>query len=111
METTDPRGTFGIFSSLTVQDLIFLDDLRSLEVPWIDQLVNSAASHEDVGRVWTQIRCWGLNNEDAEDLLGLAAFVPCLVNEVGRIRRLVRCLESYQTQGTKSRNGEFLPAE
>jgi hypothetical protein len=86
---------------MTVQDLIFLSDLRSLDMPWIDELVNSAASHEDVRRVWSHVRYWGLNDEDAEDVMGLSNFVPHLMREVGRIRKLVRCLESYQTQGTQ----------
>jgi hypothetical protein len=85
-------------SSMTVQDLIFLDDLRSLDMPWIDQLVNSAASHEEVRRVWTHVRCWGLNNEDADDLMCFSTFLPDLMTEVGRIRKLVRCIESYEAQ-------------
>ncbi|HXY27852.1 MAG TPA: hypothetical protein VEH82_06190, partial [Acidimicrobiales bacterium] len=78
---------------MTVRDLIFLDDLRSLELPWIDRLTASASSHEDVGRVWAIIRCWGPNNEDAEDLTGLAARVPHFSDEVEKIQKLIRLTE------------------
>jgi len=83
-------------SPMTVQDLIFLDDLKSLDVPWIDRLTASAASHEDVDRVWTIIRCWGPNNEDARDLADISARMPDFGDEVERILKLVRVTESYQ---------------
>jgi hypothetical protein len=83
--------------SLRVEDLIFLDDLRALGVPWIDRLIDRCASHEDVELVWALIRMGGPDDEDAGDVLELSAHMPQLEDEVQKILRVIRVLESYRS--------------
>ena len=76
---------------------MFLDDLRALGLPWIDRLVGPCASHDDVERVWTFIRMWGPDDEDAMDVLQLSAQLPYLTQEVERILSMMRHCENYRS--------------
>jgi hypothetical protein len=95
-EVTHYRGPANN-GSLRVEDVLFLDDLRALGVPWVDRLIDPCASTEDVERVWTLIRSWGPDHEDAEDVLHLSAHMPRLGHEALKIRRLIRICENYRS--------------
>jgi hypothetical protein len=84
-------------TSMRVEDLMFLDDLRALGIPWIDRLVGPCASHEDVERVWTLIRMWGPDYQDAMDVLRLSAQMPDLTLEVEKILCMIRLCENYRS--------------
>jgi hypothetical protein len=81
---------------MRVEDVIFLDDLRALAIPWIDRLVDPCTSREDVERVWTLIRMWGPDHADAEDLLQLSAQLPHLEQEVEKMLGMIRLCENYR---------------
>lgn len=83
--------------SLRVEDLIFLDDLGALGVPWIDRLIDRCTSHNEVEMVWTLIRMGGPDDEDACDVLELSALVPQLEQEAGKILAMVRVCENYRS--------------
>jgi hypothetical protein len=83
--------------SMRVEDLMFLDDLRALRIPWIDRLAGPCASHEDVEEVWTLVRMWGPDYEDAMDILRLSPGAPDLMREVEKILCLIRLCEGYRS--------------
>ena len=83
--------------SLRVEDLIFLDDLGALGVPWIDRLIDRCTSHEEVEMLWTLIRMAGPDDEDAHDVLELAAHMPHLEHEGGTILAMIRACENYRS--------------
>ena len=83
--------------SLRVEDLFFLDDLRALDVPWLDGLIDRCTSHRDVEMVWTLIRMGGPDHEDASDVLGLSASMPQLEDEAQKILGLIRVWEGYRS--------------
>ncbi len=95
-EVTQRRGPANS-GSLRVEDLIFLDDLRALGVPWIDRLLESCSSLEDVERVWTMIRMWGPDHEDACDLLDLSAQMPQLEHATQQALAMIRLCENYRS--------------
>ena len=82
--------------ALRVEDVIFLDDLRTLGIPWIDRLVGPCSSREDVETVWTLIRMWGPDHEDVKDTLELAAQLPHLEQEVEMMLGMIRLCENYR---------------
>ena len=82
--------------TMRVEDLIFLDDLRALGLPWIDRLVDPCTFREDVERVWTHIRMWGPDHEDAEDMLQLSVQRPHLEQEAEKMLRMIRLCENYR---------------
>ena len=75
---------------------MFLDDLRTLGIPWIDRLVGRCSSREDVEMVRILIRMWGPDHEDVKDMLELAVQLPHLVQEVERMLGMLRLCESYR---------------
>jgi hypothetical protein len=81
--------------AMRVEDVIFLDDLRAQGIPWIDRLVGPCTSREDVERLWTLIRIWGPDREDANDMVQLSARLPHLEQEVERVLRMIRLCENY----------------
>jgi hypothetical protein len=81
---------------MRVEDLIFLDDLRALGLPWIDRLVGPCTTRADVERVWTLIRMWGPDHEDAEDMLRLSAQLPQMQHEVDKTLAIIRLCENYR---------------
>ena len=81
---------------MRVEDVIFLDDLRALGFPWIDRLVDPCTSVEDVERVWTLIRMWGPDHEDAKDMLQLSAQLPHVEQEVQKMLDMIRLCENYR---------------
>jgi hypothetical protein len=86
--------------SMRVEDVMFLDDLRALGIAWIDRLVGSCSSRADVERVWTLIRVWGPDCEDAKDVLWLSGQLPHfeqphLEQEVEKMLGLIRLCENY----------------
>ena len=93
-EVTHHRGPANS-GSLRVEDLIFLDDLRALGVPWIDRLIDPCRSPEDVARVWTMIRMWGPDHEDVSDLLDLSAQMPQLEHAAQKTLAMIRLCENY----------------
>ena len=95
-EVTRRRGPANS-GSLRVEDLIFLDDLRALGVPWIDRLIEPCRSREDVERVWAMIRMWGPDHEDASDLLDLSAQMPQLEHATEKTLALIRLCENYRS--------------
>jgi hypothetical protein len=82
--------------AMRVEDVLFLDDLRALGIPWIDRLVGPCTSREDVERVWTLIRMWGPDHEDVKDMLQLSAQRPRLEQEVEKMLGVIRLCESYR---------------
>ena len=88
---TEPRTA----TSLRVEDLMFLDDLRALGIAWIDRLAGSCTSRTDVKRVWTLIRMWGPDLEDAKDILSLSGQLPRLEHDVEKTLSLVQLCENY----------------
>jgi hypothetical protein len=96
MEEVTQRSGRANSGSLRVEDLIFLDDLRALGVPWIDRLIEPCSSREDVERVWAQIRTWGPDHEDASDLLDLSAHMPQLVHAAEQALAMIRLCENYR---------------
>ena len=94
-QITDGRGQPNN-GSLRVEDLMFLDDLRALGVPWVDRLIDPCTSHEDVERVWVLIRMWGPDHEDAKDMLRLSAQLPHLEQEAEKMLRIIRLCKSYR---------------
>lgn len=84
-------------SSIRLEDLIFLDDLRALGILWIDELVSSCTSRSDVERVWTLIRMWGPDLEDAKDVLRLTGQLPRLEHQVEKTLSLVQLCENYRS--------------
>ncbi len=95
-EVTHYRGPANN-GSLRVEDLLFLDDLRALGVPWIDKLIDPCTSTEDVERVWTLIRLWGPDHEDADDVLHLSAQMPRLGHEALKILSMIRICDNYRS--------------
>jgi quercetin dioxygenase-like cupin family protein len=89
--STQPRIT-----ALRVEDVIFLDDLRALGIPWIDRLVDPCTSHQDVERVWSLIRMWGGDHEDVKDLLQLSTQAHAVEREVQKMLDMIRLREDYQ---------------
>jgi len=83
--------------SMCVEDLIFLDDLRALGVPWIDRLIDPCTSHKDVEMVWTLIRMWGPDDEDANQLREMSAQMPKLEDDVQKILGMIRLCENYRS--------------
>ncbi len=82
-------------TSLRVEDLMFLDDLRALGIAWIDRLAGSCTSRTDVKRAWTLIRMWGPDLEDAKDILSIAGQLPRLEHDVEKTLSLVQLCENY----------------
>jgi rhodanese-related sulfurtransferase/quercetin dioxygenase-like cupin family protein len=82
--------------SMRVEDVIFLDDLRALGIPWIDRLVGPCTSLEDVERLWTLVRMWGPDHEDAKDVLQLSAQLPHLEQEAEKMLGMIRLCENYR---------------
>ncbi len=82
---------------MCVEPLIFLDDLRALGVRWIDRLIDPCTSHKDVEMVWTLIRMWGPDDEDASQLREMSAQMPQLEDEVHKILAIIRLCENYQS--------------
>ncbi len=91
------RGEPTTERSTRVEDLIFLDDLCALQIPWVERLVSPCASHEDVQRVWTLIRMCGPDHEDAMDMLSLSLQVPELSQDVEKILCMIRLCENYHS--------------
>ena len=89
-----PRGPASS-TALRVEDVMFLDDLRALGLPWVDRLVGPCASREEVERAWTLIRMWGPEHEDVKDMRELAAQLPHLEQGVERMLGLIRLCENY----------------
>jgi hypothetical protein len=83
--------------SLRVEDLMFLDDLRALGVPWIDRLIDPCTSHEDVERIWVLIRMWGPDHEEADEILEMSVQMPQLEPEAQKILRMIRLCENYRS--------------
>jgi hypothetical protein len=81
---------------MTVEDMFLLDDLRSLEIPWIDELVDAVSSHAGVRRVWTVLMSWGPQGEDADEVTSLGNGVPGLAREAEKYRRLSRLLHGQR---------------
>jgi len=79
-----------------VEDLFLLDDLRSVEIPWVDRLVEGCATHQDVERVWTMIRCWGPDHEDVESITQLSTHSSRLQQDAEKLRKLVHSIESWR---------------
>ena len=73
-QSWEPRTVEGQMraTTLRVEDLFFVADLKQLGIPWVDRLVGECESHEDLARVWTLIRCWGPVEEDVESTLRLS---------------------------------------
>ena len=94
--TDEGRSNRGGTAEMRVEDLIFLDDLRALAIPWIDRLVDPCTSREDVERVCSLIRMWGPDHEDAKDVLALSSQMPHLEQEVEKVLDLIRLCENYQ---------------
>ena len=95
-EVTHRRGA-SKNGSLRVEDLMFLDDLRALGLPWVDRLIDPCSSHEDVERVWTMIRMWGPDHEDVSDLLDLSAQMPQLGHAAQKTLAMIRLCENYRS--------------
>ena len=95
-ELTHRRGPANS-ALLRVEDLIFLDDLRALDVPWIDRLIDPCTSRQDVERVWTMIRMWGPDHDDLSDLLELADQMPQLEHTAQKILTILRLCENYRS--------------
>ena len=89
-----PRGPTST-RALRVEDVIFLDDLRALGIPWVDRLIGPCTSREDVETVRTRIRMWGPEHEDVKDMLELTAQLPHLEQEVEKMLGLIRLCENY----------------
>ncbi len=83
-------------SALRVEDLIFVDDLRALGIPWVDRLVDSCTSREDVERVWSLLHMWGPDREEIEDMLQPSAPVSQVEREVQKTLDLIRLCENYR---------------
>jgi hypothetical protein len=83
--------------SLRVEDGIFLHELRALGVPWVDRVIDPCTSHEDVERVWSLIRMWGPDYEDAMDVLDLSAQMPSLEHEIQKILAMMQLCENYRS--------------
>ena len=81
---------------MLVQDLFLLDDLTSLEIPWVDRLVQGCSTHQDVERLWTLIRCWGPDHEDVESLSQLATHSSRLQQDAEKLRMMVRSFERWR---------------
>ncbi len=92
----DGRSIHRGVTALRVEDVIFLDDLRALGIPWLDRLVEPCTSREDVERVWTLIRMWGPDNEDVEDMLQPSAQVPLVERDVQKTIDMIRLCENYR---------------
>jgi len=90
------RSTHRSMTALRVEDVIFLDDLRALGIPWINRLVDPCTSREDVERAWTLIRMWGPDHEDAKDMLQLSAQLPQVKQDVQKTLDLIRLCEEYR---------------
>lgn len=97
MAEVSSGGELASSGSLRVEDVIFLDDLRALGVPWLGTLIDGCSSHEDVERVWTLIRMAGPEREDARDVRELSAHLPELEHEVQKILDLIRVWERYRS--------------
>lgn len=82
---------------MRVEDRIFLDDLGALDLPWIDRLIDPCTSRADVERVWTLIRMWGPDHDDADDLLEMSTHMPRLEPEVQKILAMIRLCEDYRS--------------
>ncbi len=82
-------------AAMRVEDLIFLDDLRALGLPWIDRLVDRCTTRADVERVWNLIRMWGPDYQDVKDMLRLSAQLPQMHQEVGKMLDIIRLCENY----------------
>ena len=89
-----PRGPTSS-RALRVEDVMFLDDLRALGIPWIDRLVGPCSSREEVETVWTLLRMWGPEHEDVKDMHELAAQLPHLEQEVEKMQGMIRLCENY----------------
>jgi hypothetical protein len=89
-------------TSIRVEDLMFLDDLRALGIAWIDRLADACSTRDDVERVWTLVRMWGPDSEDAKDVLRLSGQVPHLEQEFGEVLGLIRLCENYPAQASLS---------
>jgi hypothetical protein len=95
-EVTHQRGPANS-ASLRVEDLIFLDDLRALDVPWIDRLIDPCGSRQDVERVWTMIRMWGPDHDDVSDLLDLTDQRPQLEHTAQKTLAMLRLCDNYRS--------------
>lgn len=92
----EARSTHRGITAMRVEDVIFLDDLRTLGIPRIDNLVDSCTSREDVKRIWTLLRTWGPNHEDVNDMLQLSAQVPQIERKVQSMLNMIQLCENYQ---------------
>ena len=88
-----PRGPTSS-RALRVEDVMFLDDLRALGIPWIDRLVGPCSSREEVETVWTLLRMWGPEHEDVKDMHELTAQLPHLEQEVEKMQGMIRLCEN-----------------
>lgn len=82
---------------MRVEDRIFLDDLGALDLPWIDRPIDPCTSRADVERVWTLIRMWVPDHDDADDLVEMSTQMPQLEPEVQKILAMIRLCEDYRT--------------
>jgi len=83
-------------ATMPVQDLFLLDDLRSLDIPWVDRLVQGCSTHEDVERVWTLIRCWGPDHEEVDSTSQSSTPHSRILESAEKLRRLVRAIERWR---------------
>jgi hypothetical protein len=82
-------------TALLVEDLFLLDDLKALGITWVDRLVDGFTTHQDVERVWMQIRCWGPGPEDAVGVSGSSTHPSQLKEDADKLRNLVRLIETW----------------
>ena len=82
--------------SMSVQDLFLLDDLRSLRIPWLVRLIDGCKTHEDVERMWMQIRCWGPDHDDVEEMFQLSTHSSRLQQSAEKLRKMVHWIESWR---------------
>jgi hypothetical protein len=83
-------------ATMTLEDLFLLDDLRSLDIPWVDRLVRRCSSHEDVVRVWTLIRCWGPDDDEVESKPRSSTPRSGILEGAEKLRRMVRSIERWR---------------
>ena len=79
---------------LMVEDVFVLADLRALEIPWLNALVERCVSHDDVVRLTTILRSWGPTAGEVERAATRGGSVlPGVDDGIARLRALVRALE------------------
>jgi hypothetical protein len=98
-QSREPRTVEALTTATTlrVEDLFFISDLRALDIPWVDGLLAKCESYEDLARVSMLIRCWGPDEEDVESTLGLSPYSSRLKEEAEKLRQLVLAVERWRS--------------